>query len=1418
MKHFRKRRLSLLLAVIMCLTASGVSALAAPPADAESYNAAEYQTEGAEDGTSDAAAAAPEAMMPTPADSGADAAEGDAEIAGAGAAGTADSDDRGISAGDSGNDAAVQNGDEDNDPGEGGGTPAVTSAPVPDGFFAKVEIGKEYDEKNGKIIPFDEKDKDVKWSADCALRFDYRIPEGADMKAGVKYTFSVKAPLILSGDFDIKNESGTVVANGTFTPSGDGTVEGVLVFSDQDYLNEDTEGYFYLHTKFDESKISGNGRQNVTVEIVGTAVKDETSVDFEAPVSEAKVSLVKNADSAKLLAQHQIEWTVKATPSVSNITDEHVNSLVITDDLKANKLDYVKDSAAVVTKSGEAAEGTVKYDEESGILTFTGQGDDLKAAAWPITLTFRTQYDPDDIKNLPLQNGKLVYNNKASVKITAPQYVKDPETGSVTLVESTPEDPKAQAEAEASSRAEISYVTMTKEGALASGQKVSWTVKVRNNLLQKKPELVDTLPQHMLLVAGSVKLNGKVLDIDDYSYVYEDSEGRYKLTVRFDEGKTDEQTLEYETVFDDEKYDLISEVSNIINKADLYMGDDHNFIVSKTSNVHIGNSLMTKSGVYDKQTHTVTWTIVMKTDGMSLKGMSLKDIFGQTINGKNVAQTYVPGSMKIDGKTVENGKDVQLVVSEDGKSFTLTGIRDDHPESEKITYKTVLDDSDAAREFWGNNFNGTFKITNTMRLYAQDGLEAKAEVTATVNGSSKMLQKDFVSYDYANRSVEWKLTINQNQMKLTNGVIMDTLSSADWAFDEDAGIKLMQNGKDVTSSVGPVTYGTDENGLPVMTVKLPDTQAGDMPFVMTYHTKLVNEDILLSNAKFKVKNTSVLTGDEVKSGGVSVSASQDIGQNVLSKSITQKLDANNELTWTVDVNKNLATIKTQDGTGKIGIVDTLQQGLTYVDGSLKIVPLTITADKANGKVTEGGALEEGDDKDYTVSYDSVSRELKVMWNSSSLTGAYRVTFRTLVMVSGTYSNSVSFTGISEDPGWDHATAEKYTAKFSGGFTSLPERLGALLIKKTDGTTGAKLQGAKFTIKNSDGLLIGEFITDENGEINAVLPVGNYIIEETVSPDNYVLPTVHRWEKSVKSKQLVELDVKNYQVKNIATISPKVTKKIEGSGAPADTEFTFVLAAENGAPMPAEDTVSVKGEGTVSFGQIEYNAEGVYSYKITEQDGKANRFTYDTQPHKLTVTVTRNLEGQLEASAVYDDDAEADTLVITNKYTRKSSGGGSSEPSKPVTPDQPEQPDKPEQPDQPETPDQPEKPDTPSTPEAPDQPSEPDTPDKPSQPSVPVYVITKVPKPSPSSPEEIFVIDEEGVPLGDYFLELDNNGNYVYVDEDGNILEEPDVPLSGTVSGVPRTGNPLPLNMLSIMFLICAGGAAVLYVIERKKYR
>ena len=105
-----------------------------------------------------------------------------------------------------------------------------------------------------------------------------------------------------------------------------------------------------------------------------------------------------------------------------------------------------------------------------------------------------------------------------------------------------------------------------------------------------------------------------------------------------------------------------------------------------------------------------------------------------------------------------------------------------------------------------------------------------------------------------------------------------------------------------------------------------------------------------------------------------------------------------------------------------------------------------------------------------------------------------------------------------------------------------------------------------------------------------------------------------------------------------------------------TSFTFKLAAgtstvkgvEGTSPMPASDTATAtKSNMTAVFGSVKYEEAGTYNYTITEVDDHVAGITYDTTPHNVVVTVQKNAEGNLVASAKYDG---GDSLVITNTFT------------------------------------------------------------------------------------------------------------------------------------------------------------------------
>ena len=67
------------------------------------------------------------------------------------------------------------------------------------------------------------------------------------------------------------------------------------------------------------------------------------------------------------------------------------------------------------------------------------------------------------------------------------------------------------------------------------------------------------------------------------------------------------------------------------------------------------------------------------------------------------------------------------------------------------------------------------------------------------------------------------------------------------------------------------------------------------------------------------------------------------------------------------------------------------------------------------------------------------------------------------------------------------------------------------------------------------------------------------------------------------------------------------------------------------------------DGTVTFKDIEYAVVGDHTYTITEKAGSEGGVTYDTAKHEVTVNVTDNGQGQLEAAVT------GNNPTFTNTY-------------------------------------------------------------------------------------------------------------------------------------------------------------------------
>ncbi len=382
---------------------------------------------------------------------------------------------------------------------------------LPENFFQKVTIGQGYNQETGAIIPFDEEHA-IKKDGSCVVRFDYEIPEGG-MKAGQEYTFTVKAPLAMGVPFSIYNEKNEEVARGEVGRMVDGISQGTLTFKPEfsDYCTKPgTTGYFYVGTVFEKSDVGSGGRQDVSIEVTG-GISTSTRVNFELSKVEPKLSLQKTGDSATYLSNHEIEWTLTADPSETGT--DYITRLHIEDDLKDNGLikttadgetitDYVENSAVVTLYNGEKAQGTLTY--ENGKLSYTCEKTadsetvpgDLKKNAWPITITFRTRYNPEKLTPSSGKGsaGKVSFSNTAKASITAPQWTKDND-GKPELKD----DPTNSTTQESSKTVDISYGSIWKDGWMVTGNRIHWIIKAKNSMLQQNPYIKDVLPAHLVL-------------------------------------------------------------------------------------------------------------------------------------------------------------------------------------------------------------------------------------------------------------------------------------------------------------------------------------------------------------------------------------------------------------------------------------------------------------------------------------------------------------------------------------------------------------------------------------------------------------------------------------------------------------------------------------------------------------------------------------------------------------------------------------------------------------------------------------------------------------------------------------------------------------------------------------------------------
>ena len=120
----------------------------------------------------------------------------------------------------------------------------------------------------------------------------------------------------------------------------------------------------------------------------------------------------------------------------------------------------------------------------------------------------------------------------------------------------------------------------------------------------------------------------------------------------------------------------------------------------------------------------------------------------------------------------------------------------------------------------------------------------------------------------------------------------------------------------------------------------------------------------------------------------------------------------------------------------------------------------------------------------------------------------------------------------------------------------------------------------------------------------------------------------------------------YKAKPAKPIIITATKVLNGKALEAG-KYEFELKEGD----KVVDTATNAADGTVTFKKIEYAAVENHTYTISEKAGSEGGVTYDTATHEVTVNVTDNGQGQLEAAVT------GNNPTFTNTYKAK--------PAKPI---------------------------------------------------------------------------------------------------------------------------------------------------------
>ncbi|PED74198.1 SpaA isopeptide-forming pilin-related protein, partial [Bacillus toyonensis] len=222
-----------------------------------------------------------------------------------------------------------------------------------------------------------------------------------------------------------------------------------------------------------------------------------------------------------------------------------------------------------------------------------------------------------------------------------------------------------------------------------------------------------------------------------------------------------------------------------------------------------------------------------------------------------------------------------------------------------------------------------------------------------------------------------------------------------------------------------------------------------------------------------------------------------------------------------------------------------------------------------------------------------------------------------------------------------------------------------LLKVDTEDISKKLEGAVFELKDASGIVIGEYKTDKNGEINVKdLAYGKYSFVEKTSPNGYVLvkePIVFEIKEHGK---IIELLAVNHLIKGDLEITK--VDVADGNNKLPNAEFTIYNEVGKEVVKGKTDDKGIAKFEKLPFGKYTYKEtiapngyilnEETFSFEIKENGQIIKHIVKDEKIPSIKTTASDKKDGTKEMhtskSVKIQDKVEFKDLQVGKEYTLK----------------------------------------------------------------------------------------------------------------------------------------------------------------------